>query len=162
MKIHNKYIKHFEGYISAVLFIILIFFLSTQIFLRYMFLTTVTWFEEVARYCYVFSIYFAFCYASQKDKHIRITFVLNLFPEKLRNVIQNISDYLWILYNLIMVIIGVQLLMSMLNYPYYSASLHINQFYIYIIIPFAFFLMSFRIIQNVRKRFRKNNLEGEI
>ena len=53
---------------------------------------SLTWSEEMARYMFVWLVYFSVSYTARREKHIRIDAAINLYPKKARPYIEILSE----------------------------------------------------------------------
>ena len=136
-----------EGILSAILMALLVFFLSMQVILRFVFNRSLAWNEEVIRICFVWSVFLGFVLAAYKDKHIRVTVALWSFSEKIQRYILSFADLFWIIFNVIMIYYGTLNVLEMIRFPMISQTLGINLLYTYIVIPLSFAWMSVRVVQ---------------
>ena len=63
-----------------------------QVVCRYVFQNSLTWSEEMARYMFVWLVYFSVSYTARREKHIRIDAAINLYPKKARPYIEILSE----------------------------------------------------------------------
>jgi TRAP-type C4-dicarboxylate transport system permease small subunit len=56
-----------------------------QVFMRYLFLYSLSWSEEVARYLMIWVCFLGASLALKHGFHIGVEFIVNRFPEKVRN-----------------------------------------------------------------------------
>ena len=145
-----------EAYIAAFLLCVLAILLGLQVFFRFGLNKSITWSEEMARYVFVWTIYFGCILAAKEDKHIRVTAHFTLFPPKVQTWTITIADLLWIGFNLIMAYVAAKFVLSMLEFPFYSQTMGFNLFYIYAIVPLAYFLMAVRILQLMINRLKQH------
>jgi len=145
----------FEGHLTSFFFMMLIILLSTQVFFRFVLNKNISWSEEVSRFVFVWAMYFGFALAANKDRHIRVVAHLMYLPKRMQMILLTISDLLWVAYNILLIFMSFKYLFSMIEFPYYSQTIGINLFYIYLIVPIGFCLMTIRIVQNIFKRLHK-------
>ena len=123
-------LDNFEGYVSQVLLAFFVLILLLQIFLR-QFGHPLYWTEELARYSFVWFVFFGASYAARLAAHNRVTMGVESLT-----VIRELREF-----------------------PYATPALDWQLSYIYFIFPIAFTLMSARIIQvNVMKFVLKKEL----
>jgi TRAP-type C4-dicarboxylate transport system permease small subunit len=65
-------------------------------------------------------------------------------------------NFLWLGFNVLMTYYGIQLVLSVIQYPFKTPILDISMAYPYAIIPLAFGLMSIRVSINIY-----NDIKGE-
>lgn len=153
--------RYFEEYICVILLVLLVSLLGVSVFSRYVLSRAWAWQEELTRIVFVLFIYFGFSLAAMKRAHIRIISFVRLFPEIWRDKIILIADIVWVVFNLSVIIISIELLTTMHNFPYYSAAMNINMFYIYLFIPLIFALANYRIIQYYYRKFKPKIINKE-
>jgi TRAP-type C4-dicarboxylate transport system permease small subunit len=76
-----------------------------QVFMRYLFLFSLSWSEEVARYLMIWGSFLGASLALKYGFHIGVEFVINRIPEKMRGWI-NLTAKLGVLFFLIYFTIG--------------------------------------------------------
>ena len=88
--------KWFLDHVEEFFMIPLIFAMSIIIFIqvvcRYVFQNSLTWSEEMARYMFVWLVYFSVSYTARREKHIRIAAAFNIYPKKARPYIEILSE----------------------------------------------------------------------
>ena len=146
-----------DSSVATILFIVLIFLLTMQIFLRYVVNKSVSWSEEVSRWFFIWIIYFGCMLGAKEDKHIRVTVQLNKLPVRLQKIIITIGDLVWIGFSILTGILGLQMVLEMIKYPIRSNTTGLNMFFVYAIIPLAFFTMAAWVIRTVVRRLRNRD-----
>ncbi len=141
--------------ITTGLFVVLLFLLTMQIFLRYVVNKSVSWSEEASRWFFIWVIYFGCMLAAKDEKHIRITLQLTKLPEKIQKIIITIGDSLWVVFSFVMSVLGFKMVLEMFRYPIRSNTIGVNIVLVYTIIPISYFFMAFWVIRNAFKRFGK-------
>jgi len=148
LKFLDKLMRFFEKYVTISLMVFICFLLLLQTFTRYVLNNPLSWPEEVLRFSFVSMIYLAISYAASLDAHIRIEMHIRLFPIKWQTVIFSIGDLMWIVFNIVVIIEGIKVVRTLFINPYISPVMQISMAYVYCIIPFAFTLVTIRIIQH--------------
>lgn len=155
LRVLDSLIVFFEKYVTIFLMGFTFFLLLLQVFTRYIIHNPLSWPEELIRFCFVSMIYLAISYAASQDAHIRIEMHLKILPLVWQTVVLSIGDLVWITYNLVIIKEGIGLIQSLFRYTYISPVLRVSMAYVYIIIPFAFTLMTIRIIQHFCLRIQR-------
>ncbi|MBL0713862.1 MAG: TRAP transporter small permease [Desulfosarcina sp.] len=143
----KRLFDNFENYICQFLLSFFILLLFIQIILREVFSLNISWGEELARFAFVWFVFFGASYAARLSAHNRVTFQFRWFSKKTQNYIEAFADTLWILFNIVMIYKSIYLIRSMLQYPYISPTLGWSMAYVYMIFPLSFTAMTIRIIQ---------------
>ena len=143
----------FEMILAGFLLVLLTVLLAVQIVNRYVLGSSFVWLEEIARISFVWLIYFSAAGAARDDRHIRIE-IIDLFvgPAAIR-VITLIADALVIVFDLVVVWLGILLMWSTIQYGDTTPVTDIPMGIIYAVIPVCFGLMAYRLfLFNLRKR----------
>jgi TRAP-type C4-dicarboxylate transport system permease small subunit len=152
-------LDNIEGYLCKFFlsfFVILLFF---QVIMRTVFQNSLAWSEEASRFAFVWFAFLGASYAARLGAHNRVTFQFKLFPKIVGDVSQLIADGIWLVFNAIMTVKSIEVIRDMMEYPFYSPALDIPMQYVYMLFPFAFTLMSVRIIQvNILKHILKRDI----
>lgn len=151
-------LDNFEGYVSQILLAFFVLILLLQIFLR-QFGHPLYWTEELARYSFVWFVFFGASYAARLAAHNRVTIQFYPFPQWVGDACMLISDGVWLFFNIVMVVESLEVIGDLREFPYATPALDWQLSSIYFIFPIAFTLMSARIIQvNVMKFILKKEL----
>ena len=143
----KKFFDNFESYICQVLLSFFIISLFIQILCRELFNYSISWEEELARFAFIWFVFFGASYAARLSAHNRITFQFKWFSKTVANYIEAFADTIWVLFNLVMIYKSSLLIKSMFEYPYITPTLGWSMAYVYMIFPLAFTAMTIRIIQ---------------
>lgn len=143
----KRFFDNFESYICQVLLAFFITLLFIQIIFREVFNYTLSWGEELARFSFVWFVFFGAVVAARMAAHNRVTFQLKKFSKNTKNYIEGFADLIWLVFNGVMIWKSIYLINSMMHFTYTSPTLGWNMAYVYLIFPISFTLMSIRIIQ---------------
>ena len=144
--------KFFLGFFVVLLFV--------QVVMRVIFQSSLSWSEELSRFAFVWFAFMGASYAARLGAHNRVTFQFKLVPKIVGHISQLIADLIWIGFNTVMTVKSVETINDMLEFPFYSPALDLPMHYVYMLIPFAFTLISVRIIQvNILKFIYKVELK---
>ena len=144
-------LDHIEGYICQILLVFFVVILFLQIILR-QFGHPLYWSEEVARYSFVWFVFFGASYAARLSAHNRVSLQFRLFPKWVGDVCMLVADIIWLGFNGVMIWKSLEVIRDLQEFPYATPALDWQLANIYLIFPIAFTLMSIRIIQvNVMK-----------
>jgi C4-dicarboxylate transporter DctQ subunit len=143
----KRFFNNFESYICQILLSFFVTLLFIQIILREVFSYTLTWGEELARFSFVWFVFFGAVVAARLSAHNRVTFQFKKFPKKVQNYIEAFADLIWLSFNFVMIYKSIWLINSMMQFTYVSPTLGWSMAYVYMIFPISFTAMSIRIIQ---------------
>lgn len=141
--------RNFERGIASLFISIIAVSLVINVFYRYVLASPLTWPVEIVSFLFPWFVYLGASYGVREGAHIRLTHHIVLMPKRLQFIVRVIADLCWLFYSVVMTIQGISLVKSMFAFRYMSQVLPISKAYIYMIIPFAFCLMSLRILTNI-------------
>ncbi len=81
-----------------------------QVFWRWILHDPIVWSEELINIIYVWICYLGWTLAERSDSHVRITAVLNALPQKAQKWVQAFCHVLCILFSVLMVVYGIELI----------------------------------------------------
>lgn len=154
----------FEEVMITILTIILVSSLSFSVFVRFSFHCSFLsmasqWTEEAASFSFIWLLYFGACLAAREGKHFSITAQFSLFPKRFKKYLVIPGNLVWLMFNIVIIKYGWELTKFSFE-P--SLAMEIPMKYIYFIIPFAFGLMSFRLIQHTYRTLKLNSNPEDI
>ncbi len=120
----------------------------------------IPWQEELSRILYVLVVYLGASYGIKSDDHICVTFMVRKLTSKGQRVLRNITDILWILFNLAIVGLSLDTYGRMQKTLGETAVLMIPLHYVFLIIPVGFILLTVRLIQVLWHRLRPEHKEN--
>jgi len=158
-KILFNILDHVESYICQALLAFFVVILFLQIILREIG-TPLYWSEEVARFSFVWFVFFGASYAARLAAHNRVTLQFKLFPPIVGEVSMLLMDGVWIVFNSVMTWKGIQTIQDLIEFPYATPALDWQLSWVYMIFPISFSLMTLRILQvNYIKWILKQEIE---
>lgn len=149
-----KKILHFlndylEESICVTLMSVMTVVIFIQVVMRYVMHNSLSWSEELARYCFIWLIYIGVAYGCKKMKHIKIDAALRLFPEKCRPYVVILGELLVIAFAAYIVKTGIAYTVKQAQYGKVSPALGLPLQYINIAPAAGFALVIVRQIQTV-------------
>lgn len=152
--------EHFEESILVILLAVISIVMMAQIVARTAF-SSMSWPEEFARYCYIWTVFLSLGYTIRKGNMLRVGIIMDLLPHKLRKSIEIIT-------NIIMLVLFVILSYYSIIYTnkvkltgQLSPAMRIPMWIMYLSTITGFGLASLRMIQEIINNFRKFNIEAE-
>lgn len=158
MKVLKWLDEHFEEYILIALSIFTVVVIFSQVVMRYVFNSSLSWSEEIARYGFIWLIYIGVSYGVKKRKHLRVDAITMLFEEKGTAVIKMIANILFLIFALVIAYYGLDIVTKITRE---SAALQIPMEYVYASLAIGMILTSIRLTQNIITDYRdiKNSSE---
>ena len=81
-------INNFEEIIALFAFIILIISMAAQVIWRYVLNNPLVWTEELGRVAFIWVSFMGASIAMKKGRHIKIDSIFNIFPERIRKLLE--------------------------------------------------------------------------
>jgi TRAP-type C4-dicarboxylate transport system permease small subunit len=142
------FLDRLDEYIAVFTLSTTVLLLAFQVISRYIFNLPIAWAEEISRFTFVWAVYMGVSMAARKNEHIRVVAHLKLFfPRSISNAIILVGDIITLIFSAVLAVYGIQVLLSMVEYPYIAPATGISMVWIYTIIPIAFLSLFIRTIQ---------------
>jgi len=126
-------------YVLATLLGAAILILAAQVFFRYVLNSSLTWPEELARFVFTWIIFLGAALAIRDGLHIRIDLIVERLPRRVGKWLRAFTDGLMLVFLVVMVILGIDLVRQTANT--YSTALSLPENYVYYAsLPVAFLL----------------------
>lgn len=85
--------EHFEEAIMVLLLVLIACVELIQVIVRNLpFIPALTWAEEFCRFCWIWSVFVSLPYTIRRGSMLRVSVLLDLFPPKVRNIINILVD----------------------------------------------------------------------
>ncbi|WP_434309720.1 TRAP transporter small permease [Hominifimenecus sp. rT4P-3] len=143
--------SHLEEYLIAILLILLTMIMLLQIVMRYVFNNSLSWPEELCRYCFVYITFLTLGYCVQRGSMLRLDIIQEILPKKVWAVLQAMVHLVTLAFFVCMLVYSFDLLASMQKTNRVSAALGIPYTYIYLSTVLGFALALIRSIQVICK-----------
>lgn len=126
-----------------------------QVVMRYVFSSSLSWSEELARYLFLWQIWLGASYAVKERRHLRIEVVKELIKSRKGKLcFELFSTSLWLIFSLFMVYEGGTLTKVLLWRGQVSPAMRIPMAYAYASVPVGCALMSARLCAEIAKNIR--------
>lgn len=159
MKFLNDHLEEF--FIIPLMFLmsILIF---VQVVMRKVFSNSLVWSEELARYMFVWLVYFAVSYTARREKHIRIDAAINLYPKKIRPYIEIFSEIIVLAFSVFIAITAVTVFHKITWSGQLSPAMRIPMQFVYAAPLVGFVLTAIRQVQCIFRRIKGFHNDEEV
>lgn len=108
-KLYNVLSDSFEN-LSSLFLVGVLFAVVLQVFFRYVAGIPVPWTEESARYLGIWMVFMGAVAAIAKEAHIKITFILERFPARIRVLFELSIDLIMFLFSVIVLLGSLELI----------------------------------------------------
>ncbi|OIJ22299.1 TRAP transporter small permease protein [Anaerobacillus alkalidiazotrophicus] len=154
MKVLKWLDDHTEEVILGVFSVIMVAVIFLQVIMRYVFDNSLSWSEELARYCFIWLVYIGISYGVKKQRHIKVDVLLLLFKDKARLIFTIISNLLFLFFCLFVIKYGSDIAFKLLEWGQKSPANQIPMGLVYLAAPVGMGLTAIRIIQHLVKQIR--------
>lgn len=151
---------YFEEIIGVIMLAVCLSLIFIGVAMRLVFKSGIPWQEELSRILYVLVVYLGASYGMKTHDHIRITFVLEMLPQKARAVMEVITDLIWVAFNVIVIVISAGVYPKLQRFFGESAVLEIPLHWIFLTVPVGFALVTLRLIQGYLLKYRRKGGEA--
>ena len=159
MKFINEHLEEF--FIIPLMFAMSII-IFIQVVMRYAFQNSLTWSEELARYLFVWLVYFAVSYTARREKHIRIDAAINIYPKAIRPYIEILSEIIVFGFAVFIAITGITVYQKITWSGQLSPAIGLPMQFVYAAPLVGFVLTAIRQLQCIVRRIKKlGNVEEE-
>jgi len=141
------FFDHFEECVAGFGLVVMSLLVFAQVVMRYAFHAPMSWSDEIAVYCMLWSVYLSASWAVRERAHIRVMNLINVFPKKIALWLTYFSDFVWFIFAVFIFWQGILLDASLWERSYQSPVLGIEQKWPYMVIAAGFGLMVIRLIQ---------------
>jgi TRAP-type C4-dicarboxylate transport system permease small subunit len=154
----NHMLKLIDKNLEEVLLVFLLSLMSlligVQIIMRYVVGESLTWSEELARYCFIWATYIGVSYAVKMGAHIRVDAVTNMLPASTRRYVNLFSYFMFIVFAALVMKEGYALTAKIFSFGQKSSALGLPMGYVYMAPAVGFALVIFRILQKMVEEVR--------
>ena len=159
MKQFWHFVDHIESYLCRTLLAVFVCLLFLQVIVRTLFNFSFSWLEELSVYMFVWFVFFGASYAAKMAAHNRVTFQFKFLPARVVTYIEAFADLFWIAFNVTFIYLSIDFIFNKMNKFQSSQTMGFHLSWVYIVLPIAFSLMTFRILQvNYRKLILKEDM----
>lgn len=158
--------KFLNDHLEACFIVPLMFLMSIIIFIqvvmRYVFHSSLTWSEEMARYLFVWLVYFSVAYTARREAHIRIDAAINLYPKKLRPYIEILSEVIVLVFAVFIAVTSVTVFQKISASGQISPALHVPMQFVYAAPLIGFILTAIRQVQCIIRKVKGLHQHEEV
>jgi TRAP-type C4-dicarboxylate transport system permease small subunit len=164
MKLLKWIDDHIEEALLTVVFSVMVSVIFVQVIMR-MLDNSLSWSEELGRYCFIWLVYLGISYGVKKQRHISVDVLLVILKGKARIILSLISNLIFLAFCIVVVRYGSDIAFKLLSFGQKSPALHIPMGLVYMASPIGMGLAAIRLIQNITRQVRalmgKIDLEKE-
>ncbi|MBF4695789.1 TRAP transporter small permease [Fusibacter ferrireducens] len=151
MKVIKWLDEYFEEYLLVILLAIISTVMMGQIIMRYVFHASLSWPEELTRYCFIWSVFVGTSYSIKKRNMLRIDAITTFFPEKVKEYLEIIIELVVFIFFGFLLINSVEVVEKLMISGQRSPAMELPMVYVYSATVFGFGLSIVRSVQNLFK-----------
>lgn len=153
------FVDNIESYLCRALLAAFVCLLFVQVVVRTLFNFSFSWLEELSVYMFVWFVFFGASYAAKMAAHNRVTFQFKFLPAGAIKYIEAFADLFWIAFNVVFIYLSIDFIFNKMNKFQSSQTMGFHLSWVYIVLPLAFSLMTFRVLQvNYKKLILKEDV----
>jgi len=161
MKVLRWLDEHLESSLLVILSSVMVAVISLQVFMRHIMSSSLSWSEELARFCFIWLVYIGISYGVKKQRHIKVDVLLLILKDKQKLIINIVANILFLTFAIFAVIYGYRISQQLLGFGQTSAGLKVPMGLVYMATPVGMGLTSIRIVQQLIKQFKALFGKGE-
>lgn len=154
--------EHLEACFIVPLMFLMSIIIFIQVVMRYVFGNSLTWSEELARYLFVWLVYFSVAYTARREAHIRIDAAINLYPKKLRPYVEIFSEIIVLIFAVFIAVTSVTVFQKISASGQISPALHVPMQFVYCAPLVGFALTAIRQVQCIVRRIKNLHKHEEV
>lgn len=148
----NDKVEKVEEYCITYLLMIMSTVIFLQIIMRYVFNNSLTWSEEFAILSMMWITWIGSSYGVKKNIHLRVTVFVDMLPEKYRIAAYIVIDVVWMLFSIVMVVMGIRMVKMSYIGQRMSPALDVPMYLIYCSVVVGCILMSLSLVSSIYRR----------
>lgn len=152
--------KHLEEILMVFLLSLMSILIGSQVFMRYAMNSSLTWSEELARYCFIWATYIGVACGVKHNAHICVEAAVNKLPRLYKHYAAVLSHVLFIVFAIMVMKEGYALAMKIFSFNQKSSSLGIPMGWIYLAPTIGFGLTILRLLQRIVTEVK--TIQGEV
>jgi TRAP-type C4-dicarboxylate transport system permease small subunit len=122
---------------------------TLQVIMRYVFNSSLSWSEELARYLAIWLIYIGVSYAAKESRHVSVTIIELFISRKKFTYLTVIANCVFFLFSLVLLYFGTILLLRTARMGQITPALMLPMWVVYASAPVGFALTAFRLLQRI-------------
>ena len=142
---------HLEEVFLGILLAVIACLIFLQILLRLFTGSTLSWPEEVSRYCFVYIAFICIPMCIRDNRMLKVDIIVDLFPKKLKTYLMYVGDILCLALWIYLFYFSWDVMQNSLARPTYSQTLGYNMVLLY---GMPFFTLALAVLRGVQRVYR--------
>ncbi|KGR77934.1 TRAP transporter small permease [Ureibacillus sinduriensis] len=148
-----RIIKWLDNNIERVTLLILLAVMTIvtvlQVFMRYVMENSLSWSEELARFCFIWLVYIGISYGVKRAKHVRVEAILSILKRRGKFVINQIANVLFLYFAIYATYYGFSIVNTIQTTGQTAPALGISMSIMYLGMPIGMLLTIIRLVQRI-------------
>ncbi|MBU8908950.1 TRAP transporter small permease, partial [Desertibacillus haloalkaliphilus] len=98
--------EHFEELFLVIFSAVMVAVIALQVFMRYVMGSSLSWSEELARYCFIWLVYLGISYGVKKQRHIKVDVLLLALKDRGKIILNIFANVLFLGFAVFVIIYG--------------------------------------------------------
>jgi TRAP-type C4-dicarboxylate transport system permease small subunit len=150
----KKFLNNFEEYFVVWTMALMTILVFCQVVMRYVFASSLSWSEELARFIFMWLSWVGASYAVKERSHFRVELFVNFLKGRNRVRFELLILAVWFGFSVIMAWLGTQLMIFLIKTGQISAAMEIPMSWVYASVPAGCALMAVRLVAEIVKILR--------
>ena len=138
-----------EACVIVLFSVVMTIIVFVQVVMRYVFNSAFPWAEELSRYLFIWIIYLGISYSCRTRRHVRVTFLLERFPDTVYRIVMVLGDLLFLFYCIVVAAYGIRLNINTYQLKQFISAVRVSYVFVYISVVVSALLCCVRIVQNI-------------
>ena len=151
MKILKQIDENLEKWLVIIFYLMVFTTILMEVIQRFVLSFSTSWGEEIARYSFIYLVWIAAAYCVKERVHLRIDFILKLFPNKGQNYVFLFGEIVTLIVAGMSVYLSMHSVLLSIEYHSITDGLGLVKAIFLFAVPFGLGIMVVRIIQNMIK-----------
>lgn len=155
----SQALRNLEAVLGGVCFVVLTLIINVEVVRRYCFHAPGAYSEELARYLFIYCIFFSMAYAVKENAHIVTDIVPEKLPFRFRIGLDLFATGVFFFFSLFMIKTGINYTEKMILFERPTEAMAVPLYYFCIALPMGFAITSLRCVQrfwNLALLFKRN------
>ncbi len=157
----RKFLDNFEEYFVVWTMAIMTALVFCQVIMRYVFSSSLSWSEELARYIFMWLSWIGASYAVKERSHFRVEMFANLLKGPRREKFELAILVIWFAFALVMAWLGTRLMIFLMETGQISSAMEIPMSWVYASVPAGCGLMAVRLVVEIVKILKHTDKPGD-
>lgn len=144
-----------EENILLLLLLVSVVIIFSQVVMRYVFQSSLSWSEELGRYLFIWLTWLSTGYAVRQKRHLRIEMLGDLLSERGKIALDIAAMTIWIAFSVFLVVKGWGITSMIWRRRQLTAALEIPAAFTYAAVPIGALFMSLRLADEIIRQVRR-------